>query len=430
MPSDNGDTNLRPPVKKWVLVDIGPEWCKSSTHRCPSGDPDNVLYTERTGLAQLMKDVLDHEPRVVVFDISTVTHDSSHIGDHELKKILANSRVPVLLYLGGELFGNEYGRSTVVVDAKRQIFPFDDKETFPRFVRMMPAAKSQTTTKARYLEADYTVIYNTGQGDIIDRKKERQPGIAYAAAMVSRMKANNLAELFDLFPTAYDSDKCPIRKNSKCSQFSLTERILSFRREFASTDHYGNAQFMYAYLALESGSVPVSGNFFKDAVVVIGNTDQKTGDRTDSAVGDISGPELILNDIRQYSLTLESPEPLYWIKLVKKLPYCSAIFLATFIVCCYAHNLSKKMSSEKKTHPMVVLHSIKFLEILGIYILASLFFAIMLTSFPAEPGQVPDFVTPFFGLMIEGLFEIFKLTTDILREALRGLMGVRPRLNH
>jgi hypothetical protein len=163
----------------------------------------------------------------------------------------------------------------------------------------------------------------------------------------------------------------------------------------------------------------------RDAVVVVGDSRQEAGDRTWTAIREVSGAELTLNDIRQYAVAPAAPRPSPIGRVLEEWPF----FLAGALAIFTAHALMNPHSIDGAKTGNKILLTLRrsFLsvgELVLVAFLSAILFGILLWRLQPDFGRALDFVTPFMAILLEGTFELMHRITLFLHSTLHRLFGL------
>ncbi len=156
----------------------------------------------------------------------------------------------------------------------------------------------------------------------------------------------------------------------------------------------------------------------RDAIVLIGSANRSTNDLYWTDLGQVSGGEIILNDVRQMLVAEPGAASNVWKRLQDERIFflCAfpAVFFAAFLV---PHHPRKKASRGLLGLFKICIwpfwHSgIKLIATVGV-------FALILRSHWAHFHLQPDFVTPFLALFAENVAELFVGLVNFFRRILR-----------
>jgi hypothetical protein len=205
----------------WFFVDLNGAFCNpgGDTKRCP---PD-VAHTDHVALANLLKNILAQEPRLVIVDV-LLEKSVSAKDDEMLVDALRNSKLPVLLSWApraGPLDTQTFGARDDAL-----LFSLNPAQA-PANVRYLPAIKSMTRSTARYLHPYHAVALADHVANF--------PSIAYGAAIVLASPPRQPFKRLDSFETA-SGPQCGVWNVTHCSDYTQTQRIFSFPRRAPHED--------------------------------------------------------------------------------------------------------------------------------------------------------------------------------------------------
>ncbi|MDB5423535.1 MAG: hypothetical protein JWQ29_951 [Phenylobacterium sp.] len=410
------DHALRAPPQTWVFVDLGGAFCNpgQGAQRCPP----YRLRTDREALSRLLAKVLEQGPRVVVLDVLTDRAADGDVGDAALRKVLSQARRPVLLAWSPNEAPRAAGRPLLNALDQQLLFPLGGADGFPN-ARYLPAMKHMSGPAARQLGPDYDVA---SEGSI-----SRAPGIAYAAALVARSPDADPWALVRRFDTARQSDLCPIRPASGCEPWRRTDRVFSFPATKPDSDPVEVlADRAPAFVRVTPGLEEPLPASLAGAVVVIGNS-QSEGDRSWSAVGDVSGAELILNDIRQFAAAPPEPAPPAAVHLLHEWPFflagAVAMFFGNAVVNLRWPHPPPRPPGTRPSLGHTLRLALQSASRLGLTALLSIALFLPVAIYGGGHfGRPPDFVTPFVGILLDSLFELLHRSSQFLHRLLHALL--------
>ncbi len=403
----------------WFFIDLGPRFCGGES----GGDscPPNVVRTDREKLATLLSSVRSKSPRVVVLDVLTAPEPLAVKGDGALARVLEAPGAPVLLSWapGSSEIRPSLGPQSLLVARGAGV----GADPGPG-AKYFPALRRMSGPTARWLTPAYDVFWP-------DQAVTRSmPGIAYAAALVAAAPAEAPWRDLDRFATPArplppsTHEVCELKTAPACLEaYHRTERVFSFAPVSIAEVETSQPPISAHYLALANDPASLTDRL-ADAVVVIGDSRATAGDRTWSAVGEVSGAELILNDIRQYLLAPPTPQAGIGHTLIEEVPFLVAGFAAIFISSALV--LRFWPSSPEPIGLSVLRNSARTSARLGmVFVLTAGFYTAILALGRTEFGRVPNFVAPFVGVLLETLFDLLHQATTALHDGLRRLLG-RP----
>ncbi len=414
----------------WYFVDLSGRFCQSENGG--SLCPPSQIRTDRKALAQLLATIRVHGPRVVVLDVATRPAGDE---DADLIRVLNTPGPPVLLGwipdvddihdLTGELTQLVYRPGDLLCD------PSSCAEL--KYARYFPALRQMTGPTARWLVADYSVGFENGRA-------YRVPSIGLAAAMIARRPraiAPRWEDFASLSAGSVLPQACRAAWTETCLRFyRSTTRIFSFAPVKTGTklsSASGSNAVSFTHLVPAPDTDAISGSI-KDAVVVIGDSRYSAGDRTWSPIGEVSGAELILNEIRQFAVAPPQPNSGVVRHLFAESPFLLIGFAAIFLVQLWAHSRRKEPEFDTArpagSSAAIMVRGTSIL--LFAALLSAAGFALLLWFRGIEPGSPPDIVTPFIGILLENFLELLlslmTLTHRIVEqgvEKLRTLLAKR-----
>ncbi|HEY4941012.1 MAG TPA: CHASE2 domain-containing protein [Rhizomicrobium sp.] len=411
-------------IRDWYFVDLGPNFCGGESGK--AGDPPvarcppALQRTDRIALANLVASIRKAGPRVVVLDIATPPIDNE--GNAALKTAIEGPGAPLLLSWApqaDEVAGSN--ESQIVAHPDRFICDPSECAKWTN-ARYLPALRAVTGPWTLKLDPSYIVELDTGE-------EYRRSGIALGAALVAASPRGKPWSLLDRFGRAQSiaraSEDCRLNTGETCLElYRKTDRVFSFApvapgRE-SDTDGYGNSRgVVFHHATPDAGPTYFWGMSLTNAVVVIGDSRQAAGDRTWSAVGQVSGAELILNDIRQYLLSPPSPPGGVLSYLTEELPFFAAGFFAIFIVHWLVARHFRASAPPRLSSISTLSRSLLRTSTTMLLVIAatSVSFAALLWVRPVEPGSLPDIVTPFFAIAFESIFEVMHRSTLAVHSA-------------
>jgi hypothetical protein len=426
--------HLRSPPEHWVFVDLAGRFCDmGGAKRCP---PDR-LRTDRAALAVVLHDIREQKPRLVVLDVLTDRlskpwpQDGSNAkvkpttdpGEESLINELSRPGSPVLMAWYPTTLPTVGDPTILNANDHNLLLPLVASGEAP--ARYFPSLKVLTGPVARKLEPVFGVTF--GPGTI------RFPGLSYAAALVARAPRPDAPwELVDKFDQSLTANSCNLLRPASCRDYARTERVFSFpaRRvgdEPVLTRAEGTPVF--SRLDLAPGDRVKNLN---DAIVVIGDSRQIAGDRTWSAIRDVSGAELILNDIRQYSEAPAAPMLSPLDKIVEEWPFFLGGLLGVFASRRLLNgHLFENGVAFRRGISRLTLALRQGLISAGELVLASIFcvilFGTLLLLREHHFGWPPDFVTPFVAVLLERAFDLTNRVIAFLHDVLHKLFGGEER---
>lgn len=394
-----GLTGQRAP-NSWFFLDLHGGFCEPSVgvRRCPPA----VAQTDHGALAKLIENVRAQRPRLLVVDV-LLAQSADPKGDEALRAALRKEGAPVLLSwfpANGQVDADTLG-------AENETLLFDlDPAHAPSTVRYLPAVNTMDGATARYLAPNRRVALR-------DRAL-KMPTISYGAALVLSAPERRPFALVDSF-SAVSGLTCGIHEREDCDDYARTQRIFSFPRRGPHEDapYSGNHDdpFFGRIETVAQAQPGLDGPaLLKGAVVVIGNSDYAAGDQRWTALGDVSGAELILNDIRQYLVNPPAPErgfwPQFFLSMREEWAFYAlgmfAIFLTELLVD-WRWPLHVDALVEHGEGRFKARHLIRALVKLFIATLLSSLAYVLMLSLYYRP--LVDVVSPFFGNLAQAVIE-------------------------
>jgi hypothetical protein len=396
-----------PEPHAWVFVNLGPRFCGGEPGS--SNCPPVVRRTDRAALASVVRSIRAKHPRVVVLDVITSNDPADAKGDQQLLDAIVEPGAPLLLaWTPTAESAIIYPSGLVHVTMKDgDVLRGTDPDSPSASYRYLPALKSIDGPASRRLQPDYEVTHSN--------ETKIRPGIALTAALVAASRSGHPFEAIDHFNNGQaEGGMC--RAPQLCA-YRETERIFSFAPvridTIASPLPLPGAPFIQ--LAPAAQSVALSDQL-TDSVVVIGDPRQSAGDRSWSAVGDISGAELILNDIRQYFTAPPVPEPTSLLARLARERQFFAFGVVLLIVVALVWPFEFQPSRPLRS---AVSGSLRWMLTVAINIVG---FVTIMRLRPAPYGSLPDFVTPLFVLSLEQFIELVFMWTSAVRVCLRSVL--------
>lgn len=229
------------------------------------------------------------------------------------------------------------------------------------------------------------------------------PTLPYAAALALRYGGT---KALDRFPMPASSDA---GRKAACSaipgdplsrQFAASERVFSAGsirpEDTRSADRIRGVDWVHRKFAADRrGSLPR----LEGKVVLIGSADPDAGDLHSTALGQMSGSEIILNDTRQFLVAEPAPSGNVISRTKGKWPF----FLAGAIAVLLAHFL---FPAPLGSLPWLRRSGRRLLHTIAPPFFIAIAFGILLGLDRHLLHSPPDFVTPFLALLAETLFEL------------------------
>jgi hypothetical protein len=384
---------------RWALVDIGPRFCAGGDSS-PSICPPETSRTDPLALARLVRWIAAQEPRVVVVDIEAIRTPDELRSVSGLLKSIGRPSPPVLVALPFEEPVSAPGnKPAILIEPRAAELVAASRGTSIRF---HPSQIRAPVPVARSLLTEVGVVG--------DPSLERLDTLSFAAAMALRA------------PSAHDGslawgghgEKCRPMSDPCRARFEATERLFSFRpvtpaddpEARVEIDRQSAGDFQYAYVPAPAADlldqVPRNGAL-QGSVVLVGDTRYSANDRPWTALGDVSGAELQLNDIRQFAMLAPAPDTL-GSYLAGEAPLLAAGFLAVMTIELL---LAVRRSRRPEVARDSLLYPLRSLWSLLLILLASALVAIVYIRIHHPHGRLTDFVTPFIALPAFTLCEFF-----------------------
>lgn len=384
--------------RSWVLIDVVLDPCTRAGPRC---DPAASLKGDR--LAHLLRRVREAGPRLVIVDVLLASAGGPGLSD-ALKREFNAPGPPILVAWDARKSMHERGLPLVFADrADEEIV---DPQAF-RYARFLPAFVSGRP-QARNLLPFVCVQGSTGRARAV-------PTLPYGGALIASGRTKDVATLdrTDLLGSLEATAGAPQCEALPAKSFATTKRIFSAGSLRAAGDESASNYWLSAgkwlhFRPRADGDAALPLRVINNGVVVIGSASLDAADTHWTALGDMTGAEIVLNDVRQYALTEPRPDPGYLPTLLGKWPLLLAGLVAAFIISVVWPLREAEASSETSLRPFsdrlraAVASAAKLILTL---LLTAAFFVLILWQMPYHLGAPPDFVTPFFALGIEGLFE-------------------------
>ncbi len=376
---------------RWALVDLGPRVCAPPPAGAISLCPPKTARTDLGAIVHVIKWIDASKPRLIVVYVMAV---ESVAEANALDALLADVSAPVLMALPIESESQLEGQLA-------NVFASGDE-----------AKLASRTGKVRYFyplvqpDAPVSRILMPAVSMAGTEGGTLAPTLSYAAAT-----------LLGLDPNCRVNGSAP----TPClTRYALTPRVFSFARvpPAGSATWDGSVRVstnghLFLYLAAprpEEGHAQVPE--LEKSVVIIGNTRSSTRDPFSTAIGDVSGVEVQLNDIRQFTLAEPSPQPGLIGVLIADLPFLLIGFVAVLLV----RTLSRRFPPAEDGSPFsrrLRRWRRKFGVTITITLLSVIAFAASQYLFPPR-GAAPDFFTPLISIMLGDVLEAaFQVTTWI-----------------
>lgn len=410
--------NVDHPPRSWVLVDVDLEPCAGAGTDC---DLLAALKGER--LARLLRRVRAARPRLVVVHVLVAGGVSGEPVDSALASEFNRPGPPILVAWSARPSMHEHGRGLIHVNETDQALLRPGAFRFAQFVPALIAGHPS----ARGLLPAICVQGPEGPPHVL-------PTLPYAGAAIAAAPARGLRRTdFPIValgdPATEGSDPCAWLPDApESADFARTERVFSAGSLRADTDSADSSYWPSAgqwlhFRSRRGNEEALPMRAMTDGVVVIGSASPDTSDTHWTGLGDMTGVEIVLNDLRQFSLTSPQPKPGFWKALLGKWPFFLAGLLAAFLIALVPVRRASEapeasLRARAWTRLRAALASAARLTLM--LALAAVLFVILFWLMPHHLGAPPDFVTPFIALAFEGLFEFgFRLVL-----ALRLLLGL------
>lgn len=369
-------------VTTWGLVDLGSRICAAEHQAIRPVCPPRASRTDPQVLARVVKWVARASPRVIVVDIAAIDTPAEA---HAFEAIVAPD-----LAAGTSVF------VAVPTEADEWLETNDG-----------------TTIDATRLRT----LMERGRGARIFYNLP----LIEAPAPVSRGLLPRVRVRLDgeerLAMTLPAAAAAVVRPGSG-GDFSGTERLYSFPAVEAADSalasdearRIGGENFLYLYLPapLPSDDATPPSADLSGGVVVIGDTRRAARDRYWTALGDLSGGEILLNEIRQYAIA--EPEQAGGIghALYKEIPFLLIGFAATCLVATlFAMPKARRIRGKGKRVARAIGGAL-LLSLGAAFVTGIGFFLLILLRSPSY--SPPDFITPFIGIVLgsflEGAFQL------------------------
>jgi len=420
--------------RRWYFIDLNGGFCRPAPEsgRCPPV----LAHTDQDALAMLLRNVLAQGPRLVVLDV--LIHDlrsetsaarcqnTGKSTDHcqakdgqLLADLLASARVPVLL----SWFPSSGRSDDATLSAENDTLLYSlDGSNAPSHVRYLPAIKALTGPSALYLLPTARVALRDRVLDL--------PTIAFGAALVLASSTGEQFKTVEAFSRDANKSRCELLLSFDCDEYETTRRIFSFPPRPPHSDEVYLSRSKNPYYAriIPDLDDPFLGRLgrglMSDAVIVIGNSDPAAGDQTWSALGGVSGAEIIMNDIRQYLVSPPEPERGFlpglfaWL-YSERYFYCLsfvAILVTEILVdlrwpkvqrdtretqAQTALSTAPSPAAHAAVHEFTWRHLVRAISKLGIEVILSF----LLYGFAIHWQSLVDVVSPFFGGLVQALIE-------------------------
>jgi hypothetical protein len=357
-------------------------------------------------LAKLIAWVSAAAPRLIVVDIEGVqTREELRYLEAALQR--GERRVPVFMPIPFESSGDAPGtrEPTIVLD-ERAAKPFGEAADDGR----ISFYSSQITAPAPVARRLLTRVRIAGLAAMSEVDT-----LAFAAALAVRSSDPVHAPNAQALPAGRGAGSCDVPRSDLCRQlFHETERVFSFRPVTPADDAYAAVEtqvqrapnFLYLYLPAPHADaidrMPAT-TALADAVVLIGDTRSSSNDHRWTAIGAVSGAEVHLNDIRQFSVMQPAPDTL-GAYLSAEAPLLAVGFFAIVLVeiwLGFRRARKRKVVKTSFRYPLSTLWSLLLVS-LALALVAGAFM-----KFHHFNGRVPDIVTPYVALLLFTLADFF-----------------------
>jgi hypothetical protein len=396
-------------TERWTLVDIGPRFCEQASDAAASICPPETARTDPRAVARLLRWVAAQRPRMIVVDIEAIRSVEELRYASGLLRTLGRARLPsILVALPFEERGSADGKQpAILVDPRTSQMLAASFETPFRF---HPTQIRAPAPVARTLLTQVRVLGDPSLGNL--------DTLSFAAARTVRGNGSDAAghgASADARHRGGEGSDCNSLAAPRCrSLYELSERAFSFRPVTAADDPDARVEidyqaapgFQYAYVPAPApwmlDRVPADGPV-RDSIVLIGDTRYSAQDRPWTAIGDVSGAELQLNDVRQFWMARPAPDTLasyMW----GEMPLVASGFLVVLLVeALLAERRARRPKVEKTSfrYPLQRLWSLLFIG------MGSTMVAMVFILAHRSEGRATDFVTPFLCLLVFTLLEFF-----------------------
>jgi CHASE2 domain len=401
----------------WIFVDLGGRFCGSEDggSLCPPARP----RTDRAALAALLEHIRSRNPRVIVFDVFTEPASSQE--DAALIAQLSRPGPPVLLAwspASDQVHVAPDGALSLTYDPAH--FLCDPRACAFPSARYFPSVNRITGGDARLMSPEFRIT--SSEGDY----SAAIPSLARAGALVATSPAESPWQLVDRAIRGQAGiGRCGNLSPADCSgEYRETQRAFTFAPVAPGTPRTSTViweSLNYTHYVPDADPVPETmPRALEGAVVVIGDSRTSARDRTWSAVGSVSGAELILNEIRQFAIAPPYPAPGLIASIGHELPFLLIGFVIVFLLNGFfpgsgheAHGI--RAASRAFVHAFLIL-------VAGL-VLTTIFFGAYLWTRGLHLGAPIDVVTPFVGVMLASFFEMMHRLTAIVQLAVRRAIG-------
>jgi hypothetical protein len=409
--SDGGRARTGPVT--WAIVDLGPKLCApmdGAKPRCPP-------WRERTALDPIVSAtrwVAARKPRLIVVDIMAA--GSAGEADR-LEAALGGLGVPILMALPVD-FQNSADGVIPTLSFDETSRTLAGRRGSVRYVHAAVRSKGPS-------ERNLLPVFRSPEGV----NATLVPTLAYAVAM-----ALGLPDDCQVDPRQSHASDCLRR-------FAQTRRVFSFPpvKPADGRDGYEpisrfSKHVSFRYLAAPRAEETLDApEDLAGAVVLIGDTRWQHGeDRFSTGIGNISGAELQLNDIRQFAVAHPAPAGGLGAALWSELPFLGMGFAAVWLTQMIFRkdtprppdvpgaSLLQRLRSRAKAGIERILRKVLVVAVAAL--LTVLAFATYLYLTPRD-GRPPDFVMPFFGILLGFFLETLADVAGRLDRALKRAVG-------
>lgn len=407
-----GAPGRRAPPSHWAFVDIGPRFCADHGGSSPSLCPPQVARTDFDGVAQLIGWVASAQPRLIVVDIASVRSEAERGALENRLPGMTGSTAAILIALPSENGEGSRSEPEPVIIAEPGSGPLvESPDQAP--IRFLPALIRAAVPTSRLLLPEAQIAG--------EQSRSRLPTLSFGAALVARARGNAPIRILDdyerIASVAPGTTACAFPASARCRElYSDTERVFSFA-PVPPADEPGNGVearrvsadgFLYLYLPapVPGHAAPPPGDL-ADSVVVIGDSREAAGDRHWTALGYVSGAEIHLNDIRQFSIAAPAPRTGFLGYLLQELPYLMIGWAVASLVHTFVGLRRIKRAHPEEPESQGLIWRVIVLLVIALVTIPA--FSIYV-YFHIGHGEPPDFVTPYLALFCGGAIEaIFRV---------------------
>jgi hypothetical protein len=411
-----GSPGKRPAPTHWAFVDIGPRFCADHVAGLPALCPPRAPRTDPDAVAQLIGWVAAARPRLIVVDITSVQSEAER-GALERRLPAMTGSVTAILVTWPSQDGEAWrsGSEPVIIADRDSEALVEAPGRAP--IRFLPALIRASVPTSRLLLPQASIAGGQNRSQI--------PSLSFGAALVARARGNAPIRILDdyerLAAVASGPTPCGVLASIGCRElYSSTERVFSFA-PVPPADEPGNDVearrisangFLYLYLpAPLPGDASPPPQDLTDSVVVIGDSREAAGDRHWTALGYVSGAEIHLNDIRQFSISPPAPRTGFVGYMLQELPYLLIGLVIAGLVHVYVGLRRLKRAHPAEPEPQGLLARMSVLLVIG---LATIPAFSVYVYYHIGHGELPDFVTPYLALFCGGTIEaIFRVISWI-----------------